>query len=300
VLAVNVLGALGRRHATILLAGAFLLATPLARAQQEVRDAVFKLSATDPEASVPTPEQANKQPLGMGYFLMDLADAADESVRRGDHAAAVKFYRAMAKAVPERSISYSKQCVEYEALGERSKALDACWESLGRGGVTLVDYIRFVELVLAGPGALAQEQIARVDAALVHLGHEAQGDRQLGIATSQLACQVGVRLEDVRRMEACTGKLGQLAPRDPKTLTFRWTLAILHQDASEAEKVIAEAKQAKVPATVLARMNNGLTTLRGPVLRRQLETRIVPAAGALALVAALVWLLTRRRERRLA
>src|SRR4051812_45708366 len=70
--------------------------------------AIGAIDEEHPERSVPTPEQALKNPLEMGYLVMDLVARAEAASQRGDHAAAVRYYAAIAKAVPERSVSYTK------------------------------------------------------------------------------------------------------------------------------------------------------------------------------------------------
>lgn len=284
--------------ALVLMAAAATAQPKAQEAAFKPQEAVFRLNMADPESSVPTQEQANKQPLGMGYFLMDLADAADRASKRGDHAAAIKFYRAMAKAVPERGISYSKQCIEYQAMGERYKAIDACWEALAHGGLIFADYQRFVTLVLEGQGKLSQDYVKRLDQVLAHLREQAKSDADLVLPSSLLECEVGVRLEDVKRVESCTKQLQKLAPKDPKTLTFRWALAMLHKDRSEAERVIAQAKQAKAPEAVLERMAAGLRVMQGPSSRELLQARALPIAIGLLCLGAIGWALTRRRLQR--
>jgi hypothetical protein len=257
----------------------------------------FKVNLADPESSVPTLEQANRNPLEMGYFVMDLATAAETAQKAHDYAAVVKLYRAMAKAVPQRSISYTKQCEAYEAMGERRHAIDACWEALGRSGVEIDDFTHYVRLTLAGRDKLAKSDSERVDAVVAHLRDQAGGtqDTQLLLLAGQLACELGLRLEDVSRMERCTAKLSALAPKDPRTFAFRWSLALLRRDDKQAERVIGEAKQAKVPDALLAQMSARLQEERSAASRHFLQTRILPAvASGVALVMA--WLALGRRR----
>jgi hypothetical protein len=70
----------------------------------------------DPEASVPTPEQAMRNPLEMGYLLMDLIARAEAATQRGDHAAAVRYHRAIVKAVPARALAHANLCRAQETL----------------------------------------------------------------------------------------------------------------------------------------------------------------------------------------
>src|SRR5690349_6017232 len=76
----------------------------------------FSIDDAHPERSLPTPEQAMKNPIEMGYLMMDLIARAEAASQRGDHGVAVRYYSAVARAVPDRSISFSKLCTAYEAL----------------------------------------------------------------------------------------------------------------------------------------------------------------------------------------
>jgi len=49
---------------------------------------------------------------------------------------------------------------------------------------------------------------------------------------------------DKKRLDACTKTLAQGAPQDPKTLSFRWSYAMLRHDYGEARSLIAELKKA--------------------------------------------------------
>ena len=68
-----------------------------------------------PERSIPTPEQAMKNPLQMGYLLMDLIARGEAATEIGDHEAAIRYYRAIAKAVPERAVSFCARRPRYQA-----------------------------------------------------------------------------------------------------------------------------------------------------------------------------------------
>ena len=72
---------------------------------------------------------------------MKLADEliarAEAASQRGDHAAAVRYYRAVASAVPERAVAFSKLCKAHEALGEVQEAIRSCRKALGKGGAEL-------------------------------------------------------------------------------------------------------------------------------------------------------------------
>lgn len=274
--------------------------------QQRLLASHFKVNQADPESSVPTPEQAMQMPLEMGYFLMDLADLAERAEKQGEYAKAIPFYKAMAKAVPDRSISFSKQCTDYQLLGDRKNAIDTCRQALGLGGVTVGDHEHFVNVVLEGSAPLSAEEIGDVDAIAAHFQHEAKGNKELLMLSGRLACQLAVRLGDNQRLRACTKQLDAVAPADATTLTFHWALAMGEHDAARVERVIAEATRAKAPSALLGKMNDGLRTLRAAEAQRSVWGRLgLPAWLVQAVVVlcgfgvlAMSVVVTRRRSSR--
>jgi hypothetical protein len=89
------------------LATALVILIALGGAAQ-AKEAVFPIDDANPEAGVPTQVQANERPLDFGYYLQDLNERAERAVKRGDTDAAVRYYRAMAKAVPDSKIPVEK------------------------------------------------------------------------------------------------------------------------------------------------------------------------------------------------
>jgi tetratricopeptide (TPR) repeat protein len=209
----------------------------------------WAVNDADPESSVPTPEQRDRNPLEFGYHLMDLGDRADRATKRGDHAAAVKYYRALIKAVPDRSVGFSKLCASYEALGDWQNAVDSCKAALGRAGVQLDDYAHYVRLVLAKKGKLEPSEVADIDAVRQHL----QGEGAERMAT-EVACELGVRTSDVKRLEGCVAVLSAKAPNDPKTVSFQWALALQRGEYEEAKRLVERAKQTTMKPEDLRRM----------------------------------------------
>ncbi len=215
-----------------------------------------------PENSIPTPEQAMKNPLQMGYLLMDLIARAEAATQAGDHAASVRYYRAIAKAVPERAVSFSKLCKSYELLGEQESARAACKEALGKGGVTSEDYTRYVRLVLAQRGQLAASEVEDIEEILKHLKTELASDPNSKAPLLQLTCEVATRLEDRERLMACTQELETLAPKDPRTIAFRWALALQNHDVEAAETALRAAQDAGLAPAALDAMHTQLASER--------------------------------------
>jgi hypothetical protein len=129
----------------------------------------FILNVADPEASIPPLDQRNANPLQFGYFLQDLLDRAAEAAKQGDTAAAIRYQRAIARAVPERALAFSRLCALYESTGQRQAAIEACRGAVDREGVVIDDYIRYVRLLLGSSGAIAKADADEVRAVVAHL-----------------------------------------------------------------------------------------------------------------------------------
>lgn len=229
----------------------------MAAAPREQLAKTWPVDHADPEASVPSSEQAMQNPLEMGYFLMDLIESADAATKRGDHAAAAKYYEAMIKAVPDRAVSYSKLCASYEALGNIEDAITNCKAALGAGGVTVEDFSHFVRLSLAKPGPIAPERVAELDQAIAHLGTQLEGPAGR-LASAHLGCELAARLEDTARLEACTGTLASIAPDDPKTITFQWALAMKEGAYDKARGLLERAEKSGMPEAGVDQMRQAI------------------------------------------
>lgn len=264
----------------------------------------FEIDDADPESSVPSPEEAIKTPLQMGYWAMLVSERADAAIKRGDHAAAIKYYRAMAKAVPDRAISFTKLCTQYEAVGDMSNAIASCKSALGKGGATLNDHARLVRLLLKKDGTLPPSEVADIDAVLAHMQQElsasaAKGQLASKVLVQQLACELGLRLDDKARLETCTRALETLAPTDPRSFVFSFAHALARKDLPAAEQVIEAARRTGLGATAIDHMRERLQLERDS---QPLWTKLLADAriwGSVALIALLagVALIARRLQR---
>lgn len=257
-----------------------------------------KVDLTDPERSVPTEAEALRNPLEMGYLMMDLIARAEAAVKAGDHGTSVRYYRALAKAVPARAVSFSKLCRSYEALGERDQALSSCRAALGKGGVVLDDYARFVRLALRQSAPLNFAQIEEVDTVVSHVREELKGDPQGPLVAALLACEIAVRLEDTQRLTTCTAQLARTAPMDPRTFVFRWALALRQRDWAAGTALIESAEQAGIRDSALQAMVRQLAEERdkGSVWKSMVRRWGSRGGLGLALALALALLLVARRK----
>jgi tetratricopeptide (TPR) repeat protein len=243
-----------------------------------------------PESSVPSDADKNADPLQFGYWLQDLALKAEQASDRGDHAAAVRFYGALAQAVPDRAVAFLRMCQQYEALGDRDRAIESCGQALLRDGLTVDDYTHFVHLVLSRPGPLGDKERLALVAVLDHM----RGDPAARGAVDGLECEVGVKTSNVAQLEECTAALAARSPGDPKTLSYLWALAMDRGKLDEAAQIVEQARAAGVPAESLDRMRRTIATRAS----RRRTTRILALGSILLLLGAIALLARARLQRR--
>jgi len=266
----------------------------LATVQKGDLTAAGTIDEEHPERSVPTPEQALRRPLEMGYLMMDLIARAEAASQRGDHAGAVKYYQAIAKAVPERAVAWSKICRAYKELGEIDLALDACKQALGRGGVTAEDHAMYVRLRLARAQRPSDAEIEELDAVVTHLEQELGVELPAKTTIAQLRCEIGLRLEDAARLRGCVEVFRALLPHDPRTYTYAWALAVEEHDFARAEQIVEDAKQAGLPRSATQEMETRLESERAKApfwFRLSADWSLVlGAATALLLALTFTWM----------
>jgi hypothetical protein len=179
----------------------------------------------------------------MGYWVMLVSDRAQAAANHGDLASAVKYYRALVKAVPDRAVGFVKLCGAYEAMGDLDRAVTSCKAALEREGASVEDYTHALTLLMSKPGDLKRAEVADTDKILAHLqtalGKQASG----GVLVERSRCELALRLEDRKRLEACSAALRTLAPQDPSSIAFPFALALMRRDFAEAEHLIAMAKR---------------------------------------------------------
>jgi len=199
---------------------------------------------------LPSDDELRKDPLQVGYLIMDLSDKANTAVEKGDHGKAIRYWQAVAKITPDRSHAFSKMCASYEELGALDKAIYTCAAALERTGANLKDYMRYVGLVLSKPGSLAPADIDALDKVITHLRTDATGK---GIV-DELDCRIGVRLWDVHRLEPCTAALVAARPDHANTVYFQWALAVARGQGQEARQLLERARSMPVDADDLQYM----------------------------------------------
>jgi tetratricopeptide (TPR) repeat protein len=248
----------------------------------------------DPERSLPTPEQRDRDPLQFGYHLMDLTEAGTAASQRGDHQKAVKYFVALAKAVPDVSRGYMLACSEYEALGNRDEALKFCTTGIALNGARLLDYKLYTRVMLQKPGPLLPDEVRELGEVIGHLRKE-----PAGVAIAEDAeCGLALRLEDPKRLEQCVNVLRMREPEGAATLTHELALALAKRDIAAANGVIARAKRTPtIPREAIRRMERARDGSASLVRRMLAEPRLlgIPVALVLALLG-LGIVMRRRRE----
>jgi hypothetical protein len=212
----------------------------------------FPINYDNPEATIPTEAERNKEPLDFGYYLQDLASEGAYAEKSGDYAGAVKFWRALAKAVPDVATGFRRSCAAYEVLKDRYHGLDFCGSTLNQQGAVLEDYVHYGNVMLMKPEHLDAAELSDLENTIKHLRGQG-GDGPLFIAET-LTCELGVHEQDVKRLEPCTQALVKLKPNEPQTLSFLWSLAMFRHDYAAAQDYVDRLKTTSYNPALVARM----------------------------------------------
>lgn len=210
----------------------------------------FEVDDKNPEANLPTADEAARAPLDFANLLNDIGMRIDAARERGDFAQAVKLDRAFVRLAPQRAAAYGALCRDNEALGQRDDALQACAVALQKPGVVVDDFVRFVRLVANRQGGLDTTEVADAQNAIEHL----KSDPASRVAGNQAACELSLKQKDDAALASCSSALLELAPNDPRSITYAWTLAIKQQDFSRAEELVQRAKQNPQMAEAVAQL----------------------------------------------
>jgi hypothetical protein len=249
----------------------------------------FIIDHANPEASVPSSKVKNLNPLEFGYLIQDLLERSEQAKAAHDYPVLVRYARAVAKGVPESAKSWSNLCQAYELVNDKEKAVRACKAALENRGVTVQDYVKYVRLVLEKPGEIVKEDRAYLDKVIAHVA--TQPDAPL--LADHLRCELGVKTKDVALLEACTAALAKVAPEDPKTLVFQWTLAVQKGQKEQAAGLLARARKAGLPDVTADRLESAALAAGGWTLAKM--SGLGAAMLALAAVAWMFWRSYRRR-----
>jgi tetratricopeptide (TPR) repeat protein len=254
--------------------------------------------------TLPSREVLDRDPAAAGLMLFDLLEQAELAEKQGDAPAAVRYYEAIARAVPERATAFSKLCELYQRLGQREPAIAACYRATGLPGTKVADQLRYAELLLAKPAGqeFRDVEIRELRSTFEHLRGAGAESAQLEI----LECQLAVVLEDLAAMRTCVERLhATLPPQSPVTLTYEMSLAFFERDFDRARALLAEAPRSGMSGESIALATQELEAReRGPRAREttgSLPTlswaAVFGAALAMIVLAALGARLWRRRAK---
>jgi tetratricopeptide (TPR) repeat protein len=257
----------------------------------------FAIDLKDPEKSIPSDEARNKSPLEFGYYLQDLSAEASYAERRQEYANAGRLWATLGKAVPDVGIGFKRACRAYQLAGDVSSAIPQCRQVLEVKGVQLEDFGEHAKVLLSKP-KIEPADIVEVDSMVVHLQGDKGDQPAAGIAGAHVGCQLGARLEDVKRLEACTKTLATASPNDPKTLVFQWTLAMLRKDYADARLRIAALKKTAMDPVGVQKLEAATTQASSLWVRVRSDWRYGAGLTVLLLGVVLAIGLRRRRQRR--
>jgi hypothetical protein len=270
--------------------------TSLAQDAEEALAVAPSIDPDAPQTSVPTPEEAMRDPMRMNAVVMELAALAADAEKKREYAAAGRYYEALAKAVPERATAFGKACRAYALAGDNTKALGLCRSALGRPGLTVADASTFVRLSLAVPG-LTEKQVTDVDAVVAHVERELSQDTGAQLEVADLHCQVATRFEDLPRLEACVSRMSELSPADPRTFAYASMLALAQEDWVRVRTLVDSARAAGIPASGIDYIEKLVTERRSLSSQKSpwKDLRVLGGGLALLALAAMVYIARTRR-----
>jgi hypothetical protein len=112
--------------------------------------------------------------MEFGYFLQDLMARGQTSFLAENWEATVKYFEALATALPEVARAHSTLCVAYAKLGKIDVAAAYCAKATTLEGAKVIDHLRFIDLTLR-KDKLTPSDARQVDDSLNHLrAHAAQ------------------------------------------------------------------------------------------------------------------------------
>lgn len=226
--------------------GLILLASP-AQAKEEPEfgpddgRSPWVIDPNDPVKSLPASEEANKNPLGYGYMLMELADHAEVAEKAQDWAKARPFYEAIIKGAPNRAVGYQKVCEMDRKLEDYPAALESCFAVLSREGVEVRDFIFYVKVVTMAPTNLGSKYRDKALNAMDHFEKKHPVEAMMG------RCMLGVGFADQAMLELCVPSLLESEEKSGRstfdTATFAWSLDMMKKNWSEAQTWLDRAAE---------------------------------------------------------
>jgi hypothetical protein len=260
----------------------------------------FPIDDADPESSIPSPEEAARDPQQMGLLMMEMTQRAERAMQEGKPARAARYFRALTKAAPDRALPFRKACAAHKSAGEIAKAVEMCRTASGLPDATLDDYLNLLGITFEKPGRLTPAELRDIDSTIRRLERDLAAGRVGGRGrnVAMLKCQLAARVGDPERLTACIEELRSLNAEKSQLLPYAWSLAMSQGDLSKAESLKDEAIQAGVPRAKVEVMARDLALARAKREGRVLSAarRWWPAAAVTLVAFAAIVTFQRRRR----
>lgn len=229
----------------------------------------FPIDDANPRASVPSPEQREQHPLDFGYFLQEALDRAERAKSEGRHADAAKYYYAVAAAVPDVAIGFTKLCESLEKAGQIKEAIAACQGAVLREGAKVADHVNLARLIFTQPDPIEKSQLDLVASSVAHLKDEALKKNlpDTHVIAYDLECDLANRTRNHVLLAQCSEALAKLSPGTARTLSLQWAVAMHNNDKAKAQMLAARAAEMQLSPEVVAKMKEGAQALK-PEWRR--------------------------------
>ena len=252
----------------------------------------IQIDPENPEASLPTTATMDSfNAVSFGYLIMELAARSEEAMKAKDYVHAEKYYRAMAKAVPDRSAAFSSLCDVQRKLGNLAGAIDSCRSAVSKEGTTIADHAALVHLLLEKSTVLPKEDRDEALELANHVVTQTPADK----AGYTLQCEVALKLEDWSLLQSCSDKLAKLAPDELQTVSYQWASAVAHHELAQAHELVERARALGMSEDGLARLVAGIEEVSPWYRGRALP--LLGGGAVLALLIALAFWLSRRRAK---
>lgn len=240
--------------------------TPGAATDADPGEGRYPVNDEDPASSVPTVAERNADPLEFGYFLINLTNKAGRAEQNKDYRTAIKYYLALAKAVPDEAVAFSKLCEYHELLKESAQAIEACRIAVTRHGASVGDYARFTRLIVSKPGAFTKDDQRGARGLIEYM----KSNGAAADVVRQVECPFGLRVQDLKILDACARDFATFDPKSQTAVTYQWAVALAKGDFSRASELVKNAKAAGIQPVGIRDMERAISEARWAKWRRLL------------------------------
>lgn len=216
--------------------------------------------------------------------MMELADRGEKATKRGDHAAAARYWTAATKAVPDRAYGWARLCDSLDAAGRRADAVVACRRALVSQGTTVGDITHFVHLLLSTDAPLTKSERKEIDVAIGQVAKEPQA----ALETEGLRCKLAAHEHEISGLRSCSAKLAAAAPNELRTIWAEWALAVETGDRATAKGLVDRVRATGRNGKIASAMEEIMAGLPAPRVSKVARAVRWGAAGAIAFLCSLL------------